>query len=172
MRYLLDGERIKPGEHTGPVDGQLTAQAIGDAELGNPQWSYDLVVAEADECDENGDEVAPTENSGVDQCPNLEGRQQTVPGGYSMVDGECAPDEVLGANAEQPTAGQAGAPTQNEVMGASESLPTSVNAGLGATPERGASGLLAPGMVTGGLLLMVMAAALRTRRQELGAHEG
>jgi hypothetical protein len=182
VRYLLDGEPIKPGEHTGPVDGELTAVALGEYELKNPDWSYDLVVDEAVECDDDGtagggDVVAPTVNGGVDRCPNIEGKQTTVPAGYSMVDGECARDEVMGVSAAQPPAQQGGSsvvPDQvpDQVLGVQESLPTTVNAGLGATSQRGVSSLLAPGMITGGLLLMVMAAALRTRRQELGAHEG
>lgn len=50
VQYLLDGEPIAAGDHTGPISGTLTAEAKDGYELTNPDFSVEVDIAAAEEC--------------------------------------------------------------------------------------------------------------------------
>jgi hypothetical protein len=50
VKYLLDGEEIAAGSHTGPISGTLTAEALDGHKLTNPEWSFEVDIAAAEDC--------------------------------------------------------------------------------------------------------------------------
>lgn len=56
VQYLLDGEPVAAGTHSGPLSGTITAEAVGDAVLTNEDFMVEVELTEALPC-----EVLPTE---------------------------------------------------------------------------------------------------------------
>lgn len=156
VQYLIDDEPVEPGTYEGPIAAVVTAEAVGNTVLTVEDWSFDLVVTPATDC-----EVAPTE--AADVCTNIKGAQTEVPEGYSLVEGLCVADEVAPTEAVSPAA-----PAVGPVV-----VPTAVDAGLpGPTSvETGIGSPLGLGLIGAGLMMLLAAGALQTGRRERGTHE-
>lgn len=59
VRYLLDGEEISAGVHSGPISGTLTAEAVDGYELANPDFSVEIDIAAAEDCPEQSTTIEP-----------------------------------------------------------------------------------------------------------------
>lgn len=60
VTYFLDGVEIAAGTHSGPVSGTITAEAQDGYELTDPEFSVEIEVPAAEECDETVTAVNPT----------------------------------------------------------------------------------------------------------------
>jgi hypothetical protein len=123
-------------------------------------------------------EAEPEAVEATDVCPNLAGAQATVPSGSTLVHGECLKDEVKGVEKERPRppvkpAVAQPAVAQPAVAQPAAAVPTVVDAGL-VTPSGSSDTSRSPlgqGLVAAGLLMLVGAGSLRTRRRQPGAHQ-
>jgi hypothetical protein len=177
VQYRLDGDPIDPGTYEGPVDGVLTAEAVGDTVLDDKDWHYDLVLDEAEECDE----VLPGEFTDV--CPNIPKAQESVPDGYVLADGKCVKDTVKGVEDERPKPAVAPVAAPGEAPevapveagrapgAAPQVLPTSVDAGIGGPTA--SAGETTPGrsLVLAGAVMLVLAGSLQIGRRRRDALE-
>ena len=59
VRYLLNGDVIAAGVHSGPISGTLTAEALDGYRLSNPDFSVEIDIPAADPCPVVVTPVAP-----------------------------------------------------------------------------------------------------------------
>jgi hypothetical protein len=119
----------------------------------------------------------PTNVPGVtDVCININGVQKSVPVGYEAVgEGQCA--KVLGTEVIVPTnhTHKPKPHAQPTVLGTEAIVPTAVDAGLATMPTSSSTtstrGLLAEGLIGGGMLLLLAGGWLGLGRRRTGAHE-
>jgi hypothetical protein len=169
VQYFLNGSPVTAGGHVGPASGTVTAAAVGNNVLTNPEFSFDLEVAAAEDC-------IVTPPPATDVCSNIDGPQETVPAGYQLVGaGECA--KVLGTEVIVPTnhTHKPKPHAQPTVLGTEAIVPTAVDAGLATMPTSSSTtstrGLLAEGLIGGGMLLLLAGGWLGLGRRRTGAHE-
>jgi hypothetical protein len=169
VQYFLNGSPVTVGNHVGPASGTITAAVVGNNVLTNPEFSFDLEVAAAEDC-------IVTPPPATDVCSNIDGPQETVPAGYQLVGaGECA--KVLGTEVIVPTnhTHKPKPHAQPTVLGTEAIVPTAVDAGLATMPTSSSTtstrGLLAEGLIGGGMLLLLAGGWLGLGRRRTGAHE-
>ncbi len=141
--------------------------------------NLDGVQAEVPEGYEEADGICTEVAVVVDVCTNLDGVQAEVPEGYEEADGVCA--EIKGEETEKPKPTKPAEPKPapqppveqpDEVLGTEAAVPTEVDAGLaGPAPSTGGSSPMGQAMTGAGLLLLVLAGAMRAGRRERGVHE-
>jgi hypothetical protein len=110
----------------------------------------------------------------TDLCPNIPGVQKSLKG-YTLTDGQCA--KVLGTEVIVPTnhTHKPKPHAQPTVLGTEAIVPTAVDAGLATMPTSSSTtstrGLLAEGLIGGGMLLLLAGGWLGLGRRRTGAHE-
>jgi hypothetical protein len=157
-----------------------TTDFVYDEDKG--QWVRGKPVVKVEKTDRRATDeecpplVLPVE--GEDVCPNIEGVQESVPDGMENKRGDCvkpAAGERPGPGAGEKPGGPVIGP--DEVAGTEDArphaVPTAVDAGLGGPVllDSSPSILLGQGLVGGGLLLLVLAAAMQGGRTGRGAHQ-
>lgn len=148
VEYLFNGQPIEAGIHRGPLSGTVTARPSGPAfELSNPNFSFEVNLAPAEDCPTATPSVTPT----VTDTPTVLPTETVIP-----------PEETETV-------------TVTPTIKGTEAVPTAVDAGMPGGPTTPSSSsstdLLAQLLVGGGLALLMAAGWLQMGRQNRGVHQ-
>ena len=128
VQYLLDGVVVS-GTVAGPIDDTLTAVALEGYELTNPEWSFDVDIAVAEECEEEGEVggIVETPEGGDDENGTEESGGDDQ-GGEAESDGaetesEVHTDDSAVAGIEEEAAGSETPESTEAASGGSGTLP-------------------------------------------------